>query len=114
MSLQTGIPRKLTYVGWLDSIKTFWRSPPDVPIHIVDYNGFFHPKQRERELRMLSEFLDREYDAQLAAQAFSRAVDNHLRNQVATSVRLPQKVARAYQAVLARRDQKSSNLVAGH
>ena len=103
MSKQTKLPLKLTYMGWLDAIEKFWNEPPGVPVHIVDYNAFFDPEKREREMRTLSEFLGGDHSQASLDEIVDKVLDKRLRTQDRSSEDLPKKIRDAYNSVLERK-----------
>jgi len=100
MSRQTKLPLWAAYLGWLDAVEKFWRSPPDVPIHVVDYNAFFDPARRESELLALAGFTNHNCGPQLTEQVFDSTFDDKLRTSVAQAVRLPKRVDMQYRLLL--------------
>ena len=103
MSRQTKLPLRLTYLGWVDAIEKFWDSPPDVPVHIVDYNAFFDEETCEGEMRTLAAFLGREHDPELAAKILGEVLDRKMRTQKNREADLPRRVAAVYESLLARK-----------
>ena len=103
MSRQTKLPLKLTYLGWIDAIEKFWKTPPGVPVHVVDFNAFFDPETCEREMRTLAAFLGRKHDPAYTEEILEKVLDKKMRTQKGETVRLPKKVAAVYESVLERK-----------
>lgn len=102
MARMARIPLPLARMGWLDSIRRFWDSPPERPIHIVDYNAFFDPERAIDACRPLFKFLDIDFDEPYAQKALDQCLDPVLRTQTAPARALPRDIDSAYRDLLER------------
>ena len=70
-----GLPLGLTFLGWKDSIVNFFETEMNFPINIVNYNSFFEEENKIESMKVLFEFLDIDFDEELAASTLAKSID---------------------------------------
>tara|TARA_S200000501_G_scaffold294633_1_gene280408 strand:+ start:1407 stop:2198 length:792 start_codon:yes stop_codon:yes gene_type:complete len=100
MSKQTGLPLALTYLGWKDSILSFFENDHEFPIKIVSYDSFFEEDKNLESMKILFDFLEIDFDKHKAKETLNRSIDPKMRNYSAREKALPKSINQLYQKIL--------------
>ena len=100
MSKQTGLPLGLTFLGWKDSIVNFFETEMNFPVKIVNYNSFFEEENKIESMKVLFEFLNIDFDEELATSTLAKSIDPKMRNYSGIDKKIPDSINKLYQSIL--------------
>ena len=100
MSKQTGLPLGLTFLGWKDSIVNFFETEMNFPVKIVNYNSFFEEENKIESMKVLFEFLNIDFDEELATSTLAKSIDPNMRNYSGVDKKVPNSINKLYQSIL--------------
>ena len=100
MSKQTGLPLGLTFLGWKDSIVNFFETEMNFPVKIVNYNSFFEEENKIESMKVLFEFLNIDFDEELATSTLAKSIDPNMRNYSGVDKKIPDSINKLYQSIL--------------
>ena len=100
MSKQTGLPLGLTFLGWKDSIVNFFETEMNFPVKIVNYNSFFEEENKIESMKVLFEFLDIDFDEELATSTLAKSIDPKMRNYSGVDKKVPNSINKLYESIL--------------